>query len=86
MGQIPGVAKIQHLNRSMRQTRTTYRRLKSGWQQSVSLTAPIDSECEQFLQSWITQKDSDTGELAESDQRVRSAKVCPHTGDSIDQP
>ena len=36
----------------MRQTRTTYRRLKSGWQQSVSLTAPVDPEVQQFLNTW----------------------------------
>ena len=36
----------------MRQTRTTYRRLKSGWQQSVSLTAPLDQEVQQFLRDW----------------------------------
>jgi hypothetical protein len=36
----------------MRQTRTTYRRLKSGWQQSVSLTAPVDPEVQQFLRKW----------------------------------
>lgn len=36
----------------MRQTRTTYRRLKTGWHPSSSLTAPIDPECEQFLNSW----------------------------------
>lgn len=34
----------------MRQTRTTYRRLKSGeWQPSSSLTAPMPAHVTQFL-------------------------------------
>jgi hypothetical protein len=74
------------LKYGMRQTRTTYRRLKSGWQQSVSLTAPVDSATWEFLEWWAAQKDSDTKELDESDQSSRWSKVLPHTSDSNAQP
>jgi len=40
------------LKYAMRQTRTTYRRLRSGWQQSVSLTAPVRPDVIEFLESW----------------------------------
>ena len=55
----------------MRQTRTTYRRLKSGWQQSVSLTAPVAQEVQQFLRKWPTQ----TGR--ESDHQVSCDQCWP---------
>lgn len=52
----------------MRQTRTTYRRLRSGWQQSVSLTAPVVQEVQQFLHTWPTQTGHENDHQVSCDQ------------------
>jgi len=54
----------------MRQTRTTYRRLRTGWQQSVSLTAPVEPQVIEFLQGWPTQTSRENDHLVSYDQRL----------------
>ena len=58
----------------MRQTRTTWRRLKSGdWQQSVSLTAPLDPDAQEFLETWTSQQ---------QDKQTHNDELrCPMTKD-----
>lgn len=52
----------------MTQTRTVYRRLKTGWQQSRSLTADLDQEVQQFLQQWPTQTSRENDHQVSCDQ------------------
>jgi len=70
----------------MRQTHTTYRRLKTGvWQRSITLTRPMPEPVRQLYAQFIP-GDCAGPELDVLDQSVQLPKVFLNTSDSNEQP
>ena len=61
----------------MTHTYLTWRRLKSGWRQSMCVVTPVSQASQAFLQQWPTQTDRESDHLVSCDQYLLEPEPGP---------